>query len=225
MQLLNTLDVIILIVIGISSFLAFNRGLIKEIFSILGWVAIIAVSVFLIPIINDQVSKYVENVAVVSVIVMIFVLLLLFLFWLFFTKKVVGKVRDSKLSYFDKIFGFIFGFARGVLLVVLFYILVNWLAPKEYQSEEFKDSVYFEMAGVLAKPVEKMIPRATLQNIHEKSSIERFITEIDNSDDDLFDKLSQPQIKKIKEEREKLEETKKELEAEKQELQELKAEQ
>ncbi len=145
MQLLNNLDVIILIVIGISSFLAFNRGIVKEIFSIIGWTSIIVVSIFLIPIINDIVSRYVENVALVSIIVLLFILFLLFLFWLFFTKKVIGKVRDSKLSYFDKLFGFTFGFARGVLLVVLFYILVNWLAPKEYQTDTFKDSIYFEI--------------------------------------------------------------------------------
>lgn len=212
MQLLNNLDIIILIVIGISSFLAFNRGIMKELFSIIGWTSIIIVSIFLIPIINDIVSRYVENVALVSVIVLIFVLFLLFLFWLFFTKKVIGKIRDSKLSYFDKLFGFAFGFARGVLLVVLFYILVNWLAPKEYQTDTFKDSIYFEMAGVLAKPLEKMIPEATLANIHEKSSIERFIDEVDNSDaDEIFEKLSQPQIRKIQEEREKLEAVKEEL--------------
>ena len=213
MQLLNNLDVIILIVIGISSFLAFNRGIVKEIFSIIGWTSIIVVSIFLIPIINDIVSRYVENVALVSIIVLLFILFLLFLFWLFFTKKVIGKVRDSKLSYFDKLFGFTFGFARGVLLVVLFYILVNWLAPKEYQTDTFKDSIYFEMAGVLAKPLEKMIPEATLANIHEKSSIERFIDEVDNSDaDEIFEKLSQPQIRKIQEEREKLEAVKEDLE-------------
>ncbi|MFV0626072.1 MAG: CvpA family protein [Alphaproteobacteria bacterium] len=212
MQLLNNLDIIILIVIGISSFLAFNRGITKEIFSILGWTAIILVSIFLIPIINEVVSRYVENVALVSIIVLVFVLFLLFLFWSLFTKKIIGKVRDSKLSYFDKLFGFAFGFGRGVLLIVLFYILVNWLAPKEYQTETFKDSVYFEMAGVLAKPVEKMIPEATIANLHEKSSIENFMNEIDDADtDELFDKLAQPQIKKIQQEREKLEAVKEEL--------------
>lgn len=213
MQLLNNLDIIILIVVAISSFLAFNRGILKELFSIVGWTLIIVITIFLLPILNDIVSRYVENVALVSVIAMSFILFTLFLFWLFFTKKIVGKIRDSKLSYFDKIFGFLFGFARGILLIILFYILVNWITPKEYQTETIKDSVYFEMAGVLAKPLEKMIPETTLKNIHEKSSIERFINDMDDDDvSSLFEKLSQPQIKKIKEEKEKLEDIKNELE-------------
>lgn len=207
MQLLNNLDVIILIVVAISSFLAFNRGILKETFSILGWTMIIVVSVFLLPIINEVVSRYVEDVALVSVIAMAFILLVLFIFWSVFTKKIVGKVRDSKLSYFDKIFGFLFGFARGILIIVLFYILVNWITPKEYQTSTLKDSVYFEMAGVLAKPLEKMIPESTLKNIHEKSSIERFINDMDEDEaSSLFDKLAQPQIKKVEKQGENLEE-------------------
>ncbi|MDR1693634.1 MAG: CvpA family protein [Lactobacillaceae bacterium] len=213
MQLLNNLDIVILVVVAISSFLAFNRGITKELFSILGWTLIIAATVFLLPILNKFVSQYVENVALVSVIGMCFILLALFIFWNIFTKKLVGKIRDSKLSYFDRIFGFGFGFVRGGLLVVLFYILVNWITPREYQTETIKDSVYFEMAGVLAKPLEKMIPEETLRNIHEKSSIERFINEMDDDTSaSLFELLSQPQIKKLKEEKVKLEEEKAELE-------------
>lgn len=213
MQLLNNLDIVILIVIAISSFLAFNRGIVKELFSILGWTLIIVITVFLLPELNRFISQYVENVALVSVFALAFIMFTLFLFWLFFTKKIVGKIRESKLSYFDRIFGFLFGFARGVLLIVLFYILVNWITPKQYQTDTIKDSVYFEMAGVLAKPLEKMIPEATLKNIHEKSSIERFLNDIDmDESESLFDKLSQPQIKKIKEERERLEDIKEELE-------------
>lgn len=214
MQLLNNLDIVILIVVAVSSFLAFNRGIVKELFSILGWTLIIVLTIYLLPILNEIVARYVENVALVSVFALSFILLILFIFWLFFTKKVVGKVRESKLSYFDRIFGFIFGFFRGVLLVVLFYILVNWITPKEYQTDTIKDSVYFEMAGVLARPIEKMIPETTLRNIHEKSSIERFINDMDeDSADSLFEKLSQPQIKKIKEERERLEHVQEELES------------
>lgn len=212
MQLLNNLDIIILIVVAISSFLAFQRGIFRELFSILGWVLIIVATIFLLPIVNEIVSRYVDNVALVTVFALGFILLVLFVFWLFFTKELVGKVRDSKLSYIDRFLGFLFGFARGVLLIVLFYILVNWITPKEYQTETIKDSVYFQMAGVLAKPVEKMIPESTLKNIHEKSSIENFLNDMDDDTSDLFDKLTQPSIKKVKEEREKLENIKEELE-------------
>lgn len=212
MQLLNNLDIIILIVVAVSSFLAFNRGIMKELFSVLGWTLIIVVTVFLLPIINDVAAKYVSNVALVSVIALSFILLIMFVFWIFFTGKVVGKIRESKLSYFDRILGFLFGFIRGIFLVVLFYILVNWITPKEHQADTIKDSVYFEMAGVLAQPIERLIPESTRQNIHEKSSIERFINELEDDSQTMFEKLTQPQIKKLKEESERLEDIKEELE-------------
>lgn len=196
MQFLNNLDIVILIVIAISSFLALSRGFIREIFSILGWALIVVLSLFLSSVINDVAARYFENVAFVSIIVLTFILFVLWVFWLFFTKKVTDKIRDSKLSYFDRIFGVIFGFARGVLLVVMFAILINWLVPRDGQPETFKDSIYFDMATRIGEPLEKLIPESTLINIHEKSTIETFIGDIDYNDDEFFEDLSQPKVKK-----------------------------
>lgn len=198
MQFLNNLDIIILLVIAISSFLSLSRGFTKELFSIIGWILIIVLSLFLSSIINEIVARYVENVTLISLIVLFFILFTLWLFWMFFTGKVTGKVRDSKLSYFDRIFGLVFGFTRGVLLVVLFAILVNWLVPKSGQPESFKDSIYFEMATKLGKPLEKLIPESTLINIHEKSAIGNFIEDIsaEGGNEEFFEDLSQPKIKK-----------------------------
>lgn len=195
MQFLNNLDIVILIVIAVSSFLALSRGFTKEIFSIIGWILIIVLSLFLSSIINEVAARYVENVALVSIIVLSFILVVLWIFWVFFINKITGKVRDSKLSYFDRIFGFIFGFLRGALLVVLFALLVNWLVPKSGQPESFKDSVYFEMASKLGEPLEKLIPESTLANIHEKSTIGTFIEDM-GRDEEFFEDLSQPKIKK-----------------------------
>ena len=204
MQTLNNLDIIILVVIAISSFLAFSRGILKELFSIVGWTAIIVITIFLLPILNEIVARYVDNVAVASVSALVFILVILFIFWMVFTRTIVGGIRKSKLSYFDRILGFIFGFARGVLLIVLFYIMVNWVAPKDYQTDTLKDSVYFQMAGVLAKPIEKLIPEETLKNIHQKSSIEEFLKDVDTEDGkSLFEQLMQPQIEKVKDAKDK----------------------
>lgn len=199
MQLLNNFDIIILTIIGISSFLAFSRGFIRELMSIIGWILITVTTLFLIPIVNGLVSRYVDNVAFVSVIVLIVILFLMFFFWLFFTKRVIDTVRDSKMSYFDRFFGFLFGFCRGILLIVLFSLLVNWIAPKNQQAEAFKDSVYFQMAEKMSEPLEKLIPESTLKNIHKKSSIEGLIDEIEENNDELLDKMAQPKVVKTQE--------------------------
>ena len=58
---LNNLDVIILIIVGISALIALSRGLMKEVLSIVGWVLGCAAIIYLLPILNPITEIYVKS--------------------------------------------------------------------------------------------------------------------------------------------------------------------
>lgn len=212
MESLNNLDIIILIVVGISALIALSRGLIKEVLSIIGWVLAVVCVVYLLPLVTPFAGKYIESPAAAAVASASGIVVLFFIIWILLTGKLIGKIRSSKLSSIDRILGLFFGIFRAFLLVILFYILINWMVPKDKQADTLTKSKYFNIAGSFAKPIEELIPEATLEKIREKTkSAGGEISSDDNDEeveeklrkktdiDALFEMLAQPKVAKKKE--------------------------
>ena len=127
------------------------------------------------------------------------ILIVFFIIWIYLTSIVIGKVRSSKLSGMDRLLGLFFGILRAFLLIILLYILVGWIIPKQSQPESFKQSKYFQLAGSFAEPIEKLIPQSTKDKVHSQVNADKEVSpgvELNSDLDDLFEKLTQPQVKK-----------------------------
>jgi len=196
---LNNLDIIILFVVLVSGLIALSRGLIKEVLSIVGWVLGTAAVIYLLPITIPFAKKYIDNGYIAGAASSICILIVFFVAWIYTTAGIVGKIRTSKLNGMDRLLGLFFGIARAFLLVILFYILMGWIIPQDKQSDVFKNSRYFQLAGSFAEPLEKLIPEETMKLIKEKTNFSQDSSkeETQSESDILFEKLSQPKIKKI----------------------------
>lgn len=208
MQPLNNLDVVILIITGISALIALCRGLLKEVLSIVGWVLSAVVIFYLLPILTPFAQVYIASSIMASIVTALGILIVFYIVWILTTDKMIGKVRSSKLSALDRILGLLFGVVRACLIVILFNILITWVLPEESKEGMFKESRYFTLAGEFAKPVEGLIPEETKDLIKENSlqkSLEENKEKAEEEDktkdqkeiDELFEKLAQPQIEKI----------------------------
>ncbi len=193
---LNNLDIVILIVVGISGLIALSRGLIKEVLSIVGWVLSGFAVIWLLPIFTPITNEYIESGLISGVVSAIFILILFMVIWIFMTESIIGRIRVSKLNSIDRLLGLFFGVMRAFLLIVLIYILVSWAMPTEKQPEVMQKSKYFQLAGDFAKPIEGLIPQETLDKIKEKT--DSYISKKEKSKD-------KEQAKKEKEEKKKLE--------------------
>lgn len=218
MQQLNNLDVIILIVVGISALIALSRGLVKEVLSIIGWVLGTTAIIYMLPVLTPIASLYIKTGWLAGAVTSLFILLTFLIIWILFTGRIVGKIRNSKLSNLDRMLGLFFGIIRAFLLVILSYILISWMIPKDKQAEVLQESKYFNIAGQFAQPIEALIPESTLKIIREKTQKvgeenetalakaeqdkeEEKTKPVKQEKDDvqeLFDKLAQPQIEKAK---------------------------
>ena len=230
MQQLNNMDIAILVIVGISALIALGRGLVKEVLSIVGWVLAGAAVIYLLLVLNPFTLKYIESGWMAGIATAAFILIVFMIVWIYATAGVVGKIRTSKLSGLDRLLGLFFGIVRAFLLIVLMYILISWMMPVKSQPDLLKKSKYFQIAGNFAEPIEKLIPKDTLDAIKEKTSevgltgddddepaAEQKPAEAekdkDKSDvDALFEKLAQPQIEKMREDRKKLQKIKEDFE-------------
>lgn len=131
-------DAAVAVVTLLSAFLAYNRGFTRELFAIGGWVlAALAAFYFApvieplmreIPAIGPQLAKscVISMIAAFTLVVAAGLLVLAV-----FTPIFSSVVLDSALGPVDRVLGFLFGVARGVVLLAVAYLIYNGLAGEE----------------------------------------------------------------------------------------------
>ncbi|MBP3687524.1 MAG: CvpA family protein [Alphaproteobacteria bacterium] len=194
MEQLNNIDVVILIGFAISMLVAFIRGFVKEVLSILGLALFVIIAIYLIPVMEPWMSKYIANAAMAKFVIFLIVLAVFYAIWIISTDKLIAKIRTSTLSFMDRLFGLLFGFLRAVLILGFCFILVKIALPEELKSGSLKESKYFMMAEGGANLIEKLLP-------------EDFVKDTMKSVEDLNKAEKKPQ--KDKEEKKKEDKTKK----------------
>jgi len=131
-------DAGVAVVTLLSAFLAYSRGLTREIFAIGGWiVAGIAAFYFApmveplireVPVVGDflATSCVISMIAAFSLIVAAALLVLAV-----FTPIFSSVVLESALGPVDRVFGFLFGVVRGVALIAVAYLIYTNLSGDE----------------------------------------------------------------------------------------------
>jgi membrane protein required for colicin V production len=72
----------------------------------------------------------------------------------FITGRVSDLILDSRVGALDRTLGFVFGFARGVVLVAVAFLFVTWLLPPDKQPSWVRDAQtrpYMETAGAFIR--------------------------------------------------------------------------
>ena len=168
MEQLNNLDVVFLVIVGVSALVAIARGVTKELLSIIGWV-LAGVSVYyLLPVVDPIMKKYIASEVLSGLVSCMVILIMFCIFWVLAADKISTQIRFSKLSALDRILGFIFGIFRGVVIVVLLQIMISSLIPEESQKGVFAESRYFKLAGDAAGPIKGLIPEKWFDDLKAK---------------------------------------------------------
>ncbi len=167
MEPLNNVDVIILIGVAISMLVAFIRGFVKEILSILGLALFIILTVYLSPLLTPLTDKYIASKLLSQFVIFLVIMAVFYAFWIIGTDKLIAKIRTSTLSFMDRLFGLLFGFLRAVLILGFCFLIVKIVMPEELEDKDslLKKSQYFMMSESCSDVIEKMLPDDFIQNI------------------------------------------------------------
>ena len=156
-------DYAVLGVIGLSMVLGVFRGFVREVISFAGWVvAAITAATFATQLaqwVPAEVSSPVVRVVVAFVIVFLAVVLISALAgWLLAT-----LIKAAGLGLADRILGAMFGFARGVLIILVVVMLSGLtMLPREPFWRQAVLSGPLETAVIAAKP---LLPRELAQRV------------------------------------------------------------
>jgi membrane protein required for colicin V production len=127
------LDGILLFVMLVSAILAMIRGFTREVFSIGSWVAAAVVTYLFWDDVLPFVQNYIddENLSLGVTIAGVFFITLLVVSLI--TMRISDFVLDSRAGPLDRTLGFIFGAARGLILVVIAVLFLNFFISEDRQ--------------------------------------------------------------------------------------------
>src|SRR5579862_8809236 len=130
---ITLLDVILIGVMLISAVLAMIRGFMREILSIAAWILAALATLYSYAKLLPYAKSYVNNdiVATAGVVAGTFLLTLLVVSVV--TVRFSDMVLDSRVGALDRTLGFLFGLARGLIIVVVAFLFFAWLVPSKSQ--------------------------------------------------------------------------------------------
>jgi membrane protein required for colicin V production len=137
---ITLLDVILLVVMLISALLAMVRGFMREVLSIASWGAAALLTLYAYPKLKPVVLQYFSNDIVASAVTVGSVFLGTLLVVSIITIKISDMILDSRVGALDRTLGFLFGLARGLVIVVVAFLFFNWLVPDRSQPEWVKNA-------------------------------------------------------------------------------------
>ena len=129
------LDIILIAVMLISALLAMIRGFMREVLSIAAWLIAAVVTLYSFTKLLPVAKTYFNNdiVAYGAVIGGTFLGTLLVVSII--TVRFSDMVLDSRIGALDRTMGFLFGLARGLVIVVVAFLFFAWLVPDRSQPE------------------------------------------------------------------------------------------
>jgi membrane protein required for colicin V production len=162
---LTVLDVIVIVVVLISAILAMVRGFVREVLSIASWVAAAAAAYFFYKPVVPLVRGWFDSEPVAMIVSAAAVFFVALIVASYVTMKISDWVIDSRVGAFDRAFGFLFGAARGVLLLVVAMHFFVALVPKpptwvtEARSKPVLDNLDARLTAVLPKDLEGLLSK------------------------------------------------------------------
>ncbi len=154
MQTLSAVDWILLAVLGLSFLLGFWRGLVQELLSLSGWVAAFYVSQIYAPRAgawlpmegSSQMLRYAAGFVVVFIAVLVGTTLVSFVI-----KKLISAVGLGPL---DRLLGSVFGFMRGVVILLAITVLVGMTPMRDTEAwKQAQGTTWLQQFLHVLKPV------------------------------------------------------------------------
>lgn len=159
---MNWVDLVVLAVILLSGLLALMRGLVREVLGVGAWIGagLVASPYGVFPLVQPWMRRQFNDPATADIVAFgsVFVVALVVL-WV--VAGIIGNtVRGSVLGGLDRTLGFVFGLARGAVLIAAAYVLVGIALPPEQWPSPVQEARALPLAYRGAVWIAEQVPAA-----------------------------------------------------------------
>lgn len=134
--MLNFVDIAILAVIALSSLFGIARGLVKEVLSLVIWVAAVVVAYNYSDSVSPMLSSITSNATAQYALAFVIIVIAVLIAGSILNALISNLVSFAGLQASDKILGAVFGMARGVLIcAILVYFATSVYSQEPWWQE------------------------------------------------------------------------------------------
>ena len=195
MPFLPYLDIVLLAVMLISGLLALVRGFMREILSIAAWGAAALVTLYSYAKLLPSAKAYFGSDTIALAVVVAGTFLATLIVVSVITVRISDMILDSRIGALDRTLGFLFGLARGLLIVVVAYEFFIWLVPEKQRPDwiqQAKSRAVLDASGEWLKGLLPDDPENTILKKFKKNKPEDDQTDADQAAPGSGDGYSKP---------------------------------
>jgi membrane protein required for colicin V production len=178
---LNYFDLAVIAVIGISAAMSLVRGFMREAFSIAAFVGAAFATILGFPHIRPIAEKQfgagltADAVTLAGIFLIVYVLIAVVSGQL---TKVIRQVEEVNIV--DRILGFLFGAARGLLLLALFSIVIEAALPADKMPKVISQAKTYPFVHATARWIQSVVPAKKLSDQANKIDTAKVIDALDH---------------------------------------------
>lgn len=165
------LDLILIGIMLISALLALMRGFTREVLSIIAWAGGAIAAWFLLPVFKQTARTYFhpEDQWLADIVLAAVIFIVVFIALSVLTMRLSDWVLDSGVGVLDRTLGFLFGLARGLVLVVVAYLMFVWLVPRADHPEAIRNAKTLPLVDATATVIISYLPPETAESLLGKT--------------------------------------------------------
>ncbi len=154
----NVTDIGVGVALLISALLAYARGFVHEVLAVGGWIGAIFATIYAFPYLSPFARGLIDLhwVADLAAGTVVFIVSLVALSII--TRAISKRVQASMLNALDRSLGFLFGIARGAVLVSLAYVGVELAQPVSEQPPWLRSARSMPVIEAGARLLRSLIP-------------------------------------------------------------------
>ncbi len=166
---MTVLDVLLLIIIGVSGILSLRIGLIREAFALAALLIGLLAAVVLGRTYGNQVPDWVGNPVATQVLFFLVCFLVFYLLVVFVGSMLTRLIKAIKLGWMDHLLGFLFGAIRGSIIALLLLAGLTLVLPKGHPV--LADSLLYGYAREPLKVLARMLPEKAEEALRRRHEI------------------------------------------------------
>jgi len=149
---MNSVDLIILVILFVSTGISFLRGFVREVLSLVAWIAAVWIAVSFTPRASILLTEQVANDSIRILVVFAGLFLATLIVASLINYFITQLIKTTGFSGTDRMVGVIFGFIRGGLIVSVVVLIVGMTTlPQEHWWRESLLLEHFQTLAIWLK--------------------------------------------------------------------------
>ncbi len=152
------LDIILIAIMIFSGFLAMLRGLTREMLSIMSWALAALVTLFAYSHFKADVRSVIDTPMLADATLIAIVFISGLIIFSLLTANISERVLDSRIGAIDRTLGFVYGLVRGLVLVVIAYLIVGQIVEPQNMPRWVKESPSRSLIESTGNTIKSFLP-------------------------------------------------------------------